>query len=202
MQPYTVSEAAYLPDTYLSVGGRNVRNHFRTVEEVLQEKPMPGNPKARRVKQTKTTRTQSSTKRLFVRHWSQISVNKTDTNAEIEFDTLNAFLPNINSLNMLILALASKYRTLLPIASSTAWNIGDPQFESLNDAVRNLTPQIYKDASSLLKTSAKAFKREGVVRDVLRYIRMIMMFEELQQQNEREYQSQLAHVYEDEEPSE
>lgn len=177
-------EPEYLPDTYIGFGDHKARKYFRSVNKVLVEKPAPLDAKTRRAKQAGAKQRNITDRAKFTKLWTRLNARQPPEQADNEFDRLKSILPNMQYLNMLMLVIASKYRPLLNVTDNSAWNADNieliAKFQSFGDA-------IYNDAiSSSQMPKDPTPTREGLMKDALRYIKMIIGFEAAEQEAREE----------------
>ena len=193
----TVSD--YIPDTYIGRGEHKARKHFRDIGRILEEKPPQHGAKVRRAKQAGGKQKNVTDRANFTKIYNKLNTGQGANKADMEYDRLRIILPSMTHLNMLILVIARKYMAILPAQSVDDWNSGNT---ALIQEYRNLYPAIFQDAVTSGKLSRKPPATvEGVVRDVLRYIKMILAHEEENRRLEYEADQLEFEQYSDELPS-
>lgn len=188
--------SSYLPDTYAGKGGHDARRHYRDVGEILQEKPDYFGGKPKRAKEAGRKQRNVTERSSFVKIWMKITRNQIRATADQQFDKLSTILPDIDSRNMTILAIATKYRNMMEIKSNEDWSADN---ERLIEQFQGFGNSIWQDAT----TSGPTMVREALMKDVLRYIKSIVAFENAadetrrariqQQLEDREYEDDFSY---------
>lgn len=171
---------SYIPEPYIDREGIGARNQPRILTEVLNEKPQFLDPKPERTEEQGQKFKPAVGRKQFIKAMKKIYTETADADnfAENQFNLLNNRVPNIDTLNMNVLAIAQYLRFEFNLSSEKI----DIQTNFQQVLTKNVK-QIYQRYNGMFEgvvtlfSKAEKLTSEGLFLDVHRYIEMLIKFD-------------------------